>query len=241
MADNGRRKQRRRKHKPVALGPRFSRDAQDVSKGIVNDISLFDDTVLTPYLRLGTCRYFVIKSFSEANIHKSVKYGIWTSTDTNNVTLDMAFKSDLSCIRPILLFFSVCGSKHFCGIARMTSAVNFDVTFGLWEKQKYEGYFHVEWLVLKDVPNHVLMTVELNQKSFPRACDGDEVAYNEATEFMHCYMSYPSTTSFLDDMAYYDSLQVALESKRGLTRQDQEDDAIDDLHFYLIPAASTAS
>ncbi|RHY80226.1 hypothetical protein DYB31_007771, partial [Aphanomyces astaci] len=50
----------------------------------------------------------------------------------------------------------------------MTSAVNFDLNFGLWEKQKYEGYFRVEWLVLKDVPNHVLMKVQLNQKSFPR-------------------------------------------------------------------------
>ncbi|RHY12593.1 hypothetical protein DYB36_004493 [Aphanomyces astaci] len=134
---DGRRKPQRRKHKPVALGPRFNKDAskeegKERNKNIVNDVSVFDDTVLTPYLRLGTCRYFVIKSFSEANVHK-----------------------------------------------RMTSAVNFDLNFGLWEKQKYEGYFRVEWLVLKDVPNHVLMKVQLNQKSFPRACDGDEVAYNE--------------------------------------------------------------
>ncbi|KAF0750519.1 hypothetical protein AaE_006682 [Aphanomyces astaci] len=238
---DGRRKPQRRKHKPVALGPRFNKDAaKERNKDIVNDVSVFDDTVLTPYLRLGTCRYFVIKSFSEANVHKSVKYGVWTSTDTINITLDMAFKSDLACIRPILLFFSVCGSKHFCGIARMTSAVNFDSNFGLWEKQKYEGYFRVEWLVLKDVPNHVLMKVQLNQKSFPRACDGDEVAYNEATEFMHCYMSYPSTTTLLDDMAYYNDQQVALEGKRNLSTHAHDGDA-DDLDSFLIPAVIPSS
>ncbi|RHZ01683.1 hypothetical protein DYB31_014088 [Aphanomyces astaci] len=117
----------------------------------------------------------------------------------------------------------------------MTSAVNFDLNFGLWEKQKYEGYFRVEWLVLKDVPNHVLMKVQLNQKSFPRACDGDE-----ATEFMHCYMSYPSTTTLLDDMAYYNDQQVALEGKRNLSTHAHDGDA-DDLDSFLIPAVIPSS
>ncbi|CAK4072774.1 unnamed protein product [Aphanomyces euteiches] len=220
-----------RKHKPVALGPRFT-DTRErpANQEIINDISVFDDTVLKPYLSLGTCRYFVLKSFSEANVHKSVKYGIWTSTYNNNVALDMAFKSDLSCIRPILLFFSVCGSKHFCGIARMTSPVHFDSNFVLWEKLKYEGYFHVEWLVLKDVPNHVLMQVELNQKNFTRACDGEEIPYKEATEFMNCYISYASTTSLLDDMDYYNEKQIALQAQRNLADSD-------DLEAFLTRAA----
>ncbi|KAF0698642.1 Aste57867_10736 [Aphanomyces stellatus] len=230
MADM-RKRRPQRKHKPVALGPRFTK-THVTNKDIVNDISVFDDSVLTPYLSLGTCRYFVMKSFSEANVHMSVKFGVWTSTYNNNVALDMAFKSDLSCIRPILLFFSVCGSKHFYGIARMTSAVNFDSNFALWEKQKYEGYFHVEWLVLKDVPNHVLMKVEMgNQKSFTRACDGEEIGHKEATEFMNAYMSYPSTTSLLDDMEHYNDAQLALQTKRGLA------DVVDstDLDAFVVP------
>lgn len=37
-------------------------------------------------------RFFVIKSYSEDDVHKSIKYGVWASTDTGNKRLDQAYR-----------------------------------------------------------------------------------------------------------------------------------------------------
>lgn len=54
-------------------------------------------------------KFFVIKSYSEDNVHKSIKYGVWASTPNGNRKLDTAYgqakeKQD-AC--PVFLFFSV--------------------------------------------------------------------------------------------------------------------------------------
>lgn len=54
-------------------------------------------------------KFFIIKSYSEDNVHKSIKYGVWASTPNGNRRLDAAYseakeKQD-PC--PVFLFFSV--------------------------------------------------------------------------------------------------------------------------------------
>jgi hypothetical protein len=51
-------------------------------------------------------RYFVIKSYTEDDVHKSLKYEIWSSTEPGNKRLDKAFK-ECGGRGPIYLFFSV--------------------------------------------------------------------------------------------------------------------------------------
>lgn len=55
-------------------------------------------------------KFFVIKSFSEDNVHKSIKYGIWASTPLGNRKLDAAYHEAKDMIGncPVFLFFSVC-------------------------------------------------------------------------------------------------------------------------------------
>jgi YTH domain-containing family protein len=48
----------------------------------------------------------VIKSYTEDDVHKSLKYEIWSSTDPGNKRLDKAFKENAG-RGPIYLFFSV--------------------------------------------------------------------------------------------------------------------------------------
>jgi YTH domain-containing family protein len=58
-------------------------------------------------------KFFVIKSFDEADIHKSIKYGVWSTSGPGNRKLDRAFREaqaiaasgSSSC--PVFLFFSV--------------------------------------------------------------------------------------------------------------------------------------
>jgi hypothetical protein len=71
-------------------------------------------------------RFFIIKSYSEEDVHKAIKYKVWSSTELGNNKLNEAF---LECKQAskesdIYLFFSVNQSKHFCGAAKMTSPVN---------------------------------------------------------------------------------------------------------------------
>ena len=37
-------------------------------------------------------KFYVIKSYSEDDVHKSIKYGVWASTDTGNRRLDAAYR-----------------------------------------------------------------------------------------------------------------------------------------------------
>lgn len=86
-------------------------------------------------------RFFVIKSYSEDDIHRSIKYEIWCSTDHGNRRLDQAFSS--SDKKKIFLLFSVNGSGHFCGVAEMISAVDYNSSSSVWCQDKWKGQFGV--------------------------------------------------------------------------------------------------
>eukprot|EP01117_Protostelium_nocturnum_P011514 TRINITY_DN4174_c0_g1_i1.p1 TRINITY_DN4174_c0_g1~~TRINITY_DN4174_c0_g1_i1.p1 ORF type:complete len:281 (+),score=99.60 TRINITY_DN4174_c0_g1_i1:175-1017(+) len=67
-----------------------------------------------------SARFFIIKSYSEDDVHKSIKYGIWASTDSGNKRLDKAYKESAS-KGPIYLFYSVNASGQFYGMSKMMS------------------------------------------------------------------------------------------------------------------------
>jgi YTH domain-containing family protein len=58
-------------------------------------------------------KFYVIKSYSEDDAHKSIKYGVWSSTPNGNRRLDAAYmdaqrgSSGNSKGCPVFLFFSV--------------------------------------------------------------------------------------------------------------------------------------
>ena len=71
-------------------------------------------------------RFFIIKSYSEEDVHKAIKYKVWSSTEAGNKKLNEAYQDakHLSEDSDVYLFFSVNQSKHFCGVAKMMSSVN---------------------------------------------------------------------------------------------------------------------
>lgn len=76
-------------------------------------------------------RFFIIKSYSEDDVHKSIKYGVWASTDTGNRRLDAAYRETAG-KGAIYLFFSVNASGQFSGMAQMESAIDYTKKFGCW-------------------------------------------------------------------------------------------------------------
>ena len=54
-------------------------------------------------------KFFIIKSYSEDNVHKSIKYGVWASTPNGNRKLDAAYREakEKQDTCPVFLLFSV--------------------------------------------------------------------------------------------------------------------------------------
>jgi len=96
---------------------------------------------------------FVIKSFSEEDVHKSIKYNVWSSTKTGNKTLNNAFKLTKDNGGAVYLFFSCNGSGRYIGLAKMKGEVDEEKQFMYWtQDSKWPGLFDVEWILIKDVP-----------------------------------------------------------------------------------------
>jgi hypothetical protein len=70
-------------------------------------------------IEYSNAKFFVIKSYNEDDIHKSIKYDVWASTPNGNKKLDAAFhnaeevSSDTGYKCPIFLFFSVSWKQTF--------------------------------------------------------------------------------------------------------------------------------
>lgn len=129
-------------------------------------------------------RFFVIKSYSEDDIHRSIKYEIWCSTEHGNKRLDAAFR-EREGKGPIYLFFSVNGSGHFCGIAQMMSCVDYNSSSNVWAQDKWKGQFRVKWVYVKDVPNNPLRHIRLENnenKPVTNSRDTQEVPYEKGKQ-----------------------------------------------------------
>lgn len=165
-------------------------------------------------------RFFIIKSYSEDDIHRSIKYGVWTSTEHGNRRLDEAFKEQNRGVKgPIYLLFSVNGSGHFCGIALMTSEGDFNIETGIWTQDKWKGKFEVKWLYVKDVPNNALRHIRLennDNKPVTNSRDTQEVPPEKAKQVLKIIHSYKHQTSIFDDFGHYEKRQEEEFRKVGI-------------------------
>ncbi|OVA01376.1 YTH domain [Macleaya cordata] len=167
--------------------------------------------------------FFVIKSYSEDDIHKSIKYNVWASTPNGNKRLDSAYQDaqermgqkDSKC--PVFLFFSVNASGQFCGVAEMIGRVDFNKNMDFWQQDKWNGFFPVKWHIIKDVPNphfrHIILENNDN-KPVTNSRDTQEVRLPQGIEMLNIFKNYSSKTSILDDFAFYESRQKAMQEKR---------------------------
>ncbi|KAK2527992.1 Ythdf3 [Columba guinea] len=163
-------------------------------------------------------RVFIIKSYSEDDIHRSIKYSIWCSTEHGNKRLDAAYRS-LNGKGPLYLLFSVNGSGHFCGVAEMKSVVDYNAYAGVWSQDKWKGKFDVKWIFVKDVPNNQLRHIRLennDNKPVTNSRDTQEVPLEKAKQVLKIIATFKHTTSIFDDFAHYEKRQEEEEAMRRL-------------------------
>jgi len=153
----------------------------------------------------------VIKSYSADDIHKSIKYSVWASTEHGNKRLDQAFR-DSAAQGPIYLFFSVNGSGCFCGMARMESPVDYTKTFGAWSQgDKWNGQFKVKWIFIKNILNKKLRHIRLanNQnKPVTNSRDTQEIFPEQGKQVLKIYHTCEQTGSILDEFDYFDTEEI---------------------------------
>lgn len=155
-------------------------------------------------------RFFVIKSYSEDDIHRAIKYGVWCSTEHGNKRLDAAFK-EREGKGPIYLFYSVNGSGHFCGMAQMMSGVDYMTHAGVWTQDKWKGSMEIKWIYVKDVPNGQLRHIRLENnenKPVTNSRDTQEVPSDKGRQVLKIIHTYRHSTSIFDDFGHYEKKEV---------------------------------
>ena len=158
-------------------------------------------------------KFFVIKSFSEEDVHKSIKYNVWSSSKDGNLTLSNAFRITEENKGNVYLFYSCNGSGRYCGLARMKTPCDDNKSFGLWTQDgKWPGLFDVEWLFIKDVPfrefKNVIITMKDGEvKPISNARDTQEIPFEQAKIMIQKITEYQNTNTILEHFEFYDMRQ----------------------------------
>ncbi|TKY54294.1 YTH domain-containing family protein 2 [Spatholobus suberectus] len=169
-------------------------------------------------------KFFVIKSYSEDDVHKSVKYNVWSSTPHGNKKLQNAYEDAKRIAAgksggcPIFLFFSVNASGQFCGVAEMIGPVDFNKDMDFWQQDKWSGSFPVKWHIIKDVSNanfrHIILENNEN-KPVTNSRDTQEIMYSEGLEILKIFKNHRLKTSLLDDFMYYENRQRIMQEEKA--------------------------
>ncbi|XP_064497301.1 3'-5' RNA helicase YTHDC2 isoform X2 [Pseudopipra pipra] len=118
-------------------------------------------------------RYFIMKSSNLQNIDISQQKGIWSTTPSNERKLNGAFWESSM----VYLIFSVQGSGHFQGFARMDSAIGCEKSQD-WGSTGFGGVFKVEWIRKESIPfqfAHHLLNPWNDNKKVQISRDGQEL------------------------------------------------------------------
>lgn len=118
-------------------------------------------------------RYFIMKSSNLRNLEISQQKGIWSTTPSNERKLNRAFWESSA----VYLVFSVQGSGHFQGFARMLSEIGREKSQE-WGSTSLGGVFKVEWIRRENLPfqyAHHLLNPWNDNKKVQISRDGQEL------------------------------------------------------------------
>ncbi|KAJ8124518.1 hypothetical protein O1611_g9122 [Lasiodiplodia mahajangana] len=189
-----------------------------------------DSRLLLPSLQgfsLETNKYFVLRSDNPIDIETSVAHNVWTSSSRVNKILDKAWKKTNG---RVILFFSVIGSQRFCGIAQMTSGMDWETTDEHWLEDSWRGRFTLRWLCLTELPFAGVRHVPVSSRTpgfRAIACyDGTEISAPSAFELLQAYSAREreALPQLISPPATINPLEfgtVSSSTSSGLTRRVQ--------------------
>ncbi|TVU17433.1 hypothetical protein EJB05_33470 [Eragrostis curvula] len=147
-------------------------------------------------------KFFVIKSLDEADVHKSIKYGVWSTSSNGNKKLDRAFREAQAIAANGSTPCPVNESFRFCGVAEMVGLVDWQKDMDFWSKDRWIGSFPVKWHIIKDIYNSCLRGILLeNNENMPvtSSRDTQEIHYTPGTTMLKIFKFDKGNGCLLDE------------------------------------------
>lgn len=232
--------------KEITRGPRCYQNNSHQQSSVVKDefaIPICRERYNLPDFQTEyeSAKFYMIKSFNEDDIHKGIKYDVWTSTPSGNKKLNTAFldaeaklsQTGTNC--PVFLFFSVNASGQFVGVAEMLGPVDFKKDMSFWKLDKYNGFFPIRWHIIKDVPNRLFrhITLQNNEnKCVTFSRDTQEIGLKEGLEMLKIFKRYPATTCLLDDFDFYENREKLFPCQRSTERARPEQEVYSNNNYH---------
>jgi len=197
-----------------------------------NLIDVNTKNVLLPEKLNNNSKFFVIKSFSEEDVHKSIKYCVWSSSKNGNIILTNAFHASHEKGGEVYLFFSCNGSGRFVGVARMKTPCDLNKSFELWTQDgKWMGLFDVEWVFIKDVPFKEFKDIKITMKDgeikpVSNSRDTQEIPFEQGKIMIEKIAQFQNSNTILEHFEFYDMRQENYEknmkAKNNYQNQNQQ-------------------
>ena len=171
--------------------------------------------------KIKQARFFVLRSTCDDDIHKAIKYGIWTSTYKNNLILNDLYRKYRRDKIPIFLIFTVVGSGQYCGLAQMASEVELKKTFSYWwEEVKWSGVFKINWIYVKDVLYEEVEDVLLPSGNKIISCkDGSELDFKTGHRMLEKFKYSVYVSDIFEYFNFMDNREEKIRLKRDSMNQ----------------------
>jgi hypothetical protein len=158
-------------------------------------------------------KFIIIKSIYEEDIHKAIKYNVWSSTKNGNGLLNDRYIAAADNNSDVFLFFACDNSRNFLGVAKLLTGLDKEKVFPLWTSDnKIPGLFQLEWLFIKDVPysacKDILVPITTEHlKPVHLMKNTQEMPIEEGKKLMERLEKYVNSNTILEHFQYYDMRQ----------------------------------
>lgn len=188
-------------------------DAGSIRKNFSSCYSLNDEDV--DFSALDKAEFFVLRSTCDDDIHKAIKYGIWTSTQNTNNLLNRTLQNCQRRGVPLFLIYTVVNSGQFCGIAQMIKEVNhFQIFNYWWEDLKWSGIFPLKWIYVKDIPHSEVKHILSKGIPLSGLKDGEAVEFEAGKKILDVFKNKRLGSNIFDAFDFMDSREEKLRVKR---------------------------
>jgi hypothetical protein len=153
-------------------------------------------------------QFFILRSSNDDNIHKAIKYHMWSTTTGGKAALSNAWKdAEKKGLTPeIYLIFSVVNSNHILGVAKLTSDLKVEESFKFWwEPMKWFGSFQIQWVFIKDIHYSKFEHIQdFGGNNFGNLKDSSKLSLENGKEVLAIFRDFAAKSSIFGSFAYMD-------------------------------------
>jgi hypothetical protein len=151
--------------------------------------------------------FYILRSSNDDNIHKAIKYQIWSSPPANKALLRKAWQEfeDKKEAPEIYLIFTVVSSNQFLGVAKMASNIKDNSTFKYWwEPCKWFGTFDLQWVFIKDIHHSKFENIKEENTPVINLRDGTKISAKVGKQLLNIFKNHPNKPSIFECFDYMD-------------------------------------